>query len=78
MTCAGTVTHLGGRSALAEARLTDADGKLFAHATSSCMIFRTAAPRRWAQRGIQAGEPAPGTPPPATASGPGYGPDDSR
>ena len=40
MTCAGTVTHLGGRSALAEARLTDAARKLYAHATSSCMIFR--------------------------------------
>lgn len=42
MTCAGTVAHLGGRSALAEARLTDAAGKLYAHATSSCMIFRPA------------------------------------
>jgi uncharacterized protein (TIGR00369 family) len=42
MTCEGTVTHLGGRSALAEARLTDAAGKLSAHATSSCMIFRPA------------------------------------
>ena len=43
MTCEGTVTHIGGRSALAQARLTDADGKLYAHATSSCMIFRPAA-----------------------------------
>ena len=42
MTCAGTVVHLGGRSALAEARLTDAAGKLYAHATSTCMIFRPA------------------------------------
>lgn len=40
MRCAGTVAHLGGRSALAEARLTDAAGTLYAHATSSCMIFR--------------------------------------
>jgi uncharacterized protein (TIGR00369 family) len=40
MTCAGTVMHLGTRSALAAARLTDSRGKLFAHATSSCMIFR--------------------------------------
>ena len=40
LTCEGTVTHLGGRSALAQARLTDADGKLYAHATSSCMVFR--------------------------------------
>jgi len=40
LTCEGTVTHIGGRSALAQARLTGADGKLHAHATSSCMIFR--------------------------------------
>jgi uncharacterized protein (TIGR00369 family) len=40
MTCEGTVTHIGGRSALALARLIDAEGKLYAHATSSCMIFR--------------------------------------
>ncbi len=44
MTCRGTVTHLGARSALAEARLTDPRGKLFAHATSTCMIFRPAQP----------------------------------
>ena len=43
LTCTGTVTHLGGRSALAEARLTGGDGKLYAFATSSCMIFRPAA-----------------------------------
>jgi uncharacterized protein (TIGR00369 family) len=40
MTCEGTVTSIGGRSALAQARLTDAHGKLYAHATSTCMIFR--------------------------------------
>jgi uncharacterized protein (TIGR00369 family) len=43
LACTGTVTHLGGRSALAEARLTGSDGKLYAHATSSCMVFRPAA-----------------------------------
>jgi uncharacterized protein (TIGR00369 family) len=43
LTCTGTVTHMGGRSALAEARLTGSDGKLYAFATSSCMIFRPAA-----------------------------------
>lgn len=42
MRCAGTVTHAGGRSALAEARLTDTGGKLYAFATSTCMIFRPA------------------------------------
>ena len=36
----GTVTHLGRRTALAEARITDAAGKLYATATSSCLIIR--------------------------------------
>lgn len=40
--CEGLVVHLGGRTALAEARLTDGAGRLCAHATSSCMIFRPA------------------------------------
>lgn len=35
----GTVVQRGRRTALAEARLVDAHGKLVAHATSSCMIF---------------------------------------
>ncbi|HXW45117.1 MAG TPA: PaaI family thioesterase [Streptosporangiaceae bacterium] len=38
--CEGTVLHLGSRSALAQAALSGPDGKLYAHATSSCMIFR--------------------------------------
>jgi uncharacterized protein (TIGR00369 family) len=38
--CEGTVTHLGTRTALAQARLTGQDGKLYAQATSSCLIFR--------------------------------------
>jgi uncharacterized protein (TIGR00369 family) len=38
--CEGTVSHLGSRTAVAHARLTDAAGKLYAEATSSCMIFR--------------------------------------
>jgi len=38
--CIGTVTHIGRRTALAEARIVDANGKLYATATSSCMIFR--------------------------------------
>ena len=38
--CEGTVIHLGSRTALAQARLTDVEGKLYAHATSSCLIFR--------------------------------------
>ncbi|MDP9796270.1 uncharacterized protein (TIGR00369 family) [Catenuloplanes nepalensis] len=37
--CEGTVLNRGRRTALAEARLTDAAGKLLAHGTSSCLIF---------------------------------------
>jgi uncharacterized protein (TIGR00369 family) len=40
--CAGRLIHLGRSTALAEARLTDAAGRLYAHATSSCMVFRRA------------------------------------
>jgi uncharacterized protein (TIGR00369 family) len=35
----GTVIHLGGQVATAEGRLYDADGKLYAHATTTCLIF---------------------------------------
>jgi uncharacterized protein (TIGR00369 family) len=35
----GSVLHRGRRTALAEASLVDAEGRLVAHATSSCMIF---------------------------------------
>jgi uncharacterized protein (TIGR00369 family) len=38
--CEGTLVHLGRSTALAEARLTDAAGRLYAHATSSCLVFR--------------------------------------
>ncbi|HEX5402272.1 MAG TPA: PaaI family thioesterase [Pseudonocardiaceae bacterium] len=40
VTCSGTVTHLGRRTALAEARLVTATGQLLATATSSCLILR--------------------------------------
>ncbi len=36
----GTVLNLGGRVATAEARVRDADGTLYAHATSTCLILR--------------------------------------
>ncbi len=39
--CEGKVIHVGGRVATADARLTDAAGKLYAHATTTCMIFRS-------------------------------------
>jgi uncharacterized protein (TIGR00369 family) len=41
--CEGTVLSRGRTTALAEARLTDAGGRLVAHATSSCRLFQAAA-----------------------------------
>jgi uncharacterized protein (TIGR00369 family) len=35
----GTLLHLGKRSATAEAKLVDAAGKVYAHATTTCLIF---------------------------------------
>ena len=35
----GKVVHLGGQTAIAEGRLTDAAGKLLACATTTCLIF---------------------------------------
>jgi uncharacterized protein (TIGR00369 family) len=40
MRCVGTVTHLGGRTALAQAELRGPDDKLYAHAVSSLLIMR--------------------------------------
>ena len=37
--CEGSVLQRGRRTALAQAQLYDADGRLVAHATSSCLIF---------------------------------------
>lgn len=37
--CEGTVISRGRRTALAQSQLTDAQGRLLAHATSSCLIF---------------------------------------
>jgi uncharacterized protein (TIGR00369 family) len=37
----GTVIHVGGRMATAESRLTGPDGKLYAHASTTCFIFDT-------------------------------------
>lgn len=38
--CEGTVIHVGSRTATAEARIIDGRGKLYAHGTTTCMIFR--------------------------------------
>ena len=35
----GTLIHMGHRVATAEGRLTAEDGRLYAHATTTCMIF---------------------------------------
>ncbi|MFC4036488.1 PaaI family thioesterase [Streptomyces polygonati] len=37
--CTGRVVHLGRRTALAEARIESADGRLLATATSSCLLL---------------------------------------
>lgn len=37
--CEGTVLHLGSRTALAQARLTDSRGALVAYASSTCLVF---------------------------------------
>ena len=38
--CEATVIHVGGRTATAEGRIVDRDGKLYAHGTATCMLFR--------------------------------------
>jgi uncharacterized protein (TIGR00369 family) len=35
----GRVIHLGGQTATADARLVGPDGKLYAHASTTCLIF---------------------------------------
>jgi uncharacterized protein (TIGR00369 family) len=37
--CEARVIHTGGRIATAEGKLVDKDGKLYAHATTTCIIF---------------------------------------
>ena len=39
--CEGKLIHLGGRTATAEGRVVDENGKLYAHATTTCLIFRS-------------------------------------
>ncbi len=40
----GTIIHTGRRIATAEAKLTDSQGKLYAHGTSTCMIMQVPQP----------------------------------
>jgi uncharacterized protein (TIGR00369 family) len=44
--CEGKTVHVGGRIATAEARLTDGAGRLYGHATTTCMIFREGSKER--------------------------------
>jgi len=37
--CEGTVVHLGRKVATTEGRITNSQGKLVAHGTSTCMVF---------------------------------------
>ena len=36
--CEANVLHVGSRTATAEARIVDADGKLYAHGTTTCIV----------------------------------------
>ena len=38
--CEAEVIHVGGRTATAQGRVLDAAGRLYAHATTTCIIFR--------------------------------------
>jgi uncharacterized protein (TIGR00369 family) len=40
LTCTGTVVHAGARTATAEGRIVDANGKLYAHGTVTCIQFK--------------------------------------
>ena len=46
ITASGTVVHLGRRTALAEARITDEAGKVYVTATSSCLLIHPDQPAR--------------------------------
>lgn len=39
--CEADVIHVGGRVATADGRIIDAGGKLYAHGTATCMLFRS-------------------------------------
>ena len=43
--CEGSVAHVGGRLATSEGRLWDAQGRLVAHGSETCMLFDAAPPR---------------------------------
>jgi uncharacterized protein (TIGR00369 family) len=51
--CEGETIHVGGRIATAEARLRDESGRLYGHATTTCMIFREGSKERSVGEGGQ-------------------------
>lgn len=38
--CTASVVHVGTRSATAEGKIVDAEGRIYAHGTATCMLFR--------------------------------------
>jgi uncharacterized protein (TIGR00369 family) len=46
MTAVGRVVHLGRQTAMAEGSLSDTDGKLYAQASTTCLVFDVSSPRR--------------------------------
>ncbi|HEY3056544.1 MAG TPA: PaaI family thioesterase [Thermoanaerobaculia bacterium] len=40
LTCAATIVHAGSRTATAEGRIVDSEGKLYAHGSATCILFR--------------------------------------
>ena len=38
--CIGTVIHAGAKTATAEGQIVDASGKVYAHGTVTCVLFR--------------------------------------
>jgi uncharacterized protein (TIGR00369 family) len=40
LTCEAKTIHVGGRIVTAEARLVDAEGKLYAHGTTTCLVMQ--------------------------------------
>lgn len=41
--CEANIIHVGGRTATAEGKIVDQKGRLYAHATTTCIIFRPVA-----------------------------------
>ena len=39
--CEARAVHIGGRTATAEGRVVDREGKLYAHGTTTCILFRS-------------------------------------